>query len=394
MLTGLVLVLLTAVARNYDQTFVLETPFWLIGPLVFSFISGSFLFSVLYRGFLRPRFYEPKVVSRGQQWRCFMGLFWMTAPVAWLYAIPVERFLGSYRAAQANLTLLAVVSLWRVLLMARVVSVLQGRRFWRALGWVLVPACLEVLLVVFFGAAFGKQIMAAMSGMRNAPEENLLAAALGNVFIGAFILLVLTSVLLAVRRDETLVRPFPEPAQPGISFATLIGLAAVWAGLSVVPQLEQHRFVTHARLLDQGSYRESIDYLVRHNEKDFPASRRLEPNPYERRVFQQLPETIAVLRPTDTEWIRRVYVGHLDAMFSHRWISADASVYTKMFVGLERLPEAKAWVDRNRTNIGRMQLRESSAMTEEKRVEAAGKLRTALERLGFSEKDLEEVPRL
>ena len=52
----------------------------------------------------------------------------MTAPLAWIYAIPVERFLGAYEATQANLWMLGIVSVWRIVLMIRVVSVLFGAR--------------------------------------------------------------------------------------------------------------------------------------------------------------------------------------------------------------------------------------------------------------------------
>ena len=136
--TGVALVLLTGIARNFDQNFVLETPLWLVGPLIFSFFSGSFLYAILIRGFARRHL--PKEIPMESRWTTFMALFWMTAPIAWLYAVPVERFLDSYRAAQANLALLAIVSVWRVWLMSRVISVLLEIPFRRALGWVLVAA--------------------------------------------------------------------------------------------------------------------------------------------------------------------------------------------------------------------------------------------------------------
>src|SRR5678815_267873 len=151
--TGIVLVLLTGIARNYDQTYFFETPLWLIGPLAFSLFSGSFLYGVLIRGFAKRHFEEKQRSEK--QWTTFMALFWMTAPVAWLYAIPVERFLDSYHAAQANIALLAIVSVWRVFLMSRVISVLLEIPFRRALGWVLVGASLEVIVVVFLGLLFG-----------------------------------------------------------------------------------------------------------------------------------------------------------------------------------------------------------------------------------------------
>jgi hypothetical protein len=125
--TGISLVLLTGIARNYDQTYFLETPIWLIGPLVFSFFSGSFLYWILIRVIARRHI--PADSRNRRQWTTFMAVFWMTAPVAWLYAIPVERFLDSYHAAQANIALLGIVSLWRVLLMGRIVSVLMQIHF-------------------------------------------------------------------------------------------------------------------------------------------------------------------------------------------------------------------------------------------------------------------------
>jgi hypothetical protein len=59
-------------------------------------------------------------------YRSFLGLFWMTAPLAWLYAIPYERFLSPVGAMRANLWTLAFVALWRVALMVRAISVLMG----------------------------------------------------------------------------------------------------------------------------------------------------------------------------------------------------------------------------------------------------------------------------
>src|SRR5215471_20886847 len=174
---GLILVVLTGVARNYDQEFILENPLkWLLGSLLFSIVSGSWLYVVLYGWFARR---EMKYAEAGKPgywsgWRLFMGLFWLTAPAAWLYAIPVERFADSLTAAKLNLALLAVVSLWRVLLMARVMQVVTAVSFWLALVWVLLASAVEVCVVFFFGGGFAKAIMSAMGGLRNSPEEDLL----------------------------------------------------------------------------------------------------------------------------------------------------------------------------------------------------------------------------
>ena len=253
-------------------------------PLLFSCFSGSFLFWALYGLFIR-RHLEPKDISKLAQWRSFLALFWMTAPVAWLYAIPVERFLSSYQAAQANLTLLGVVSIWRVLLMARIISVLQRVPF-SLIGWMLVPACVEVLLVIVFGPTIGRQVLAGMSGMRNAPEENLIMSALGNVLLGATILLPTCLAFLGGYRFKNTVQPLPAAAKGPFPLWTLLVVSAVWIAVAIPSQLEQERFMTHALLVRAGKYREAVNYLARHRPKDFPPSRRIEPNPYEYRVWR------------------------------------------------------------------------------------------------------------
>ena len=177
---GVALVLLTGIARNYDQTFIVESPvLWLFGPLLFSFVSGSWLYFVVYGLFARREMVDaggvrPKFWSG---WRSFMGLFWLTAPIAWLYAIPVERFTDSFAAVKLNLTLLALVSLWRVLLMARVMQVITSAPLMMTMAWVLFAAVLEVCVVYVFDGGIGgiaRSIMVAMGGMRNSPEEEML----------------------------------------------------------------------------------------------------------------------------------------------------------------------------------------------------------------------------
>jgi len=78
--TGILLVLLAGIARNYDQSYFLNTPMWLIGPLAFSFFSGSFLYGILIRGIAKRHFPENRRDEKS--WTTFMALFWMTAPIA------------------------------------------------------------------------------------------------------------------------------------------------------------------------------------------------------------------------------------------------------------------------------------------------------------------------
>ena len=395
---GIVLVLLTAVARNYDQTFIAETPLWLFGSLLFSFFSGSFLFLILYRFFIQRCLEADPLPSKFQQWRTFMGLFWMTAPIAWLYAIPVERWLESNAAAQANLTLLAIVSVWRVVLMSRVVSVVNGVPFARALGWVTVVAALEVIIVVFLGGlfspTFGNRIMAGMSGLRNAPEENLILSALSNAWMGAWALLIIIGITLTVRLYQGTTQPFPR-ARPGRGPWLSLGvLAVLWMLLAWPAQLEQQRFHRHAKLIDSKQYAAALSYLAQHRPADFPPSRRLEPSPYEYRVWDELPPVIALLTTNTPLWIRERYLGHASATFIHRWLKFrhDASL-SAMFAALEQLPDGRQWILTNQIMLvnSRIIIRPDYRTDSDEEQSVRTNLLGILRRVGVAETNLNEL---
>jgi hypothetical protein len=395
--TGIILVLLTGIARNYDQTFFRESPMWLIGPLVFSFFSGSFLYAILIRGFARRHFSEDNRYVK--QWPTFMALFWMTAPVAWLYAIPVERFLEPYYAAQTNIALLAVVSLWRVLLMSRILSELFQIDFVRALGWVLVAAALEVIVVVFFGIFFGSSfsrgVLAAMAGMRHAPEEALLVSVLGAVWNCSWGVLLFSIIALRLRRFHGAILPLPKSVPAKLPWVLLTILTLFWVLLAIGPQKEQHRFTIHSALIEKGAYAEALRYLEKHQQSDFPANRRLEPNPYEYRVWKQLPPTIALLKPDTALWIRHFYLNHLSATMSHYDSPYDSLTnVAAMLAAIELLPEGRPWFQTNETALARQGLGlryTRSDSTESAELMAKTNILQTLSRLGMAQSNLAQL---
>jgi hypothetical protein len=327
--TGVFLVLLTAIARNYDQQFILEQPWaWLFGPLLFSLVSGTWLCAVSYALLARRRLiHPPEARPKGWEgWVSFMGLFWMTAPIAWLYALPVERFLSSLDAAKANLALLAVVSLWRVLLMARVLQVACRAPFVAALVWVLLPAAVEVIVVYIFGGGFARAVMAAMAGLRNSPEEELVWRAMGNAFVGAIGVGVLALVLSAIidPREEGAALPTVSKLTPGQVPWGALGVATLcWGAIAVEPQMELSRNLEVERRVSAGRMRDALDFLGSRQPSDFAPARPLPPRPYEREVFEQLPFLIGSVRATDPAWVRQHLVKRLNEMTSHfalpRW---------------------------------------------------------------------------
>lgn len=394
--TSIVLVLLTGIARNYDQTYFLESPMWLIGPLVFSFFSGSFLYAILIRGFARRHFLEEH--RKEKQWVTFMALFWMTAPVAWLYAIPVERFFDPYRAAQANITLLGIVSLWRVLLMSRIMSVLFQIHYLRALAWVLLAAAIEVYVVtflnVFFGGSFSRHVFAAMAGMRNSPEEALLGSVLGFVLNWSWAVLVVCLFGLASRRFRGTIHPLPKLLPAEVPWLQLAVVAGIWAVIAIGPQIEQQHFITHAALIHNAAYSEALAYLGKHQKGDFPPSRRLEPNPYEFQVWDDLPPTIALLTPDTAPWIRHVYLNHVSTTLTHYYSGYALTNVAPMLSAIEQLPEGREWFQSNGIAMAQqivgMRYRESESTKEDELVAKTNILET-LTRMGIAQTNLTKL---
>ena len=76
MWTGLILTLTVSIARNYDQTWILDSPMWLFGNVLFSLISSSLIFALIYGIFITKRFpHNNKTPNFAQQYRSFLGLF-------------------------------------------------------------------------------------------------------------------------------------------------------------------------------------------------------------------------------------------------------------------------------------------------------------------------------
>ena len=111
---GGLFVLSAGFAREYDGKDLLAEPWHLAIPFAASLATSFLLFCLVYaialaRGIDRQPFLNA--------YRSFLTLYWMTSPLAWLYAIPVERMYSAGDAMRANLWLLGIVALWRVALM-------------------------------------------------------------------------------------------------------------------------------------------------------------------------------------------------------------------------------------------------------------------------------------
>ncbi len=87
---GALLVLSAGLAREYDGEDLLHEPWLLLRPFAASITTAALLyFTLLILAGLRKR----QGAFTIRRFPSFLGLYWLSAPCAWLYAVPFERFL-------------------------------------------------------------------------------------------------------------------------------------------------------------------------------------------------------------------------------------------------------------------------------------------------------------
>jgi hypothetical protein len=166
---GLLFVLSAGFAREYDGEDLLREPYHLLIPVAASVVLSFVLFMPFWSRIERTQ--RPPLASAYRQ---FLTLFWMIAPMAWLYAIPYERLLDAPGSVRANMWTLAIVSVWRVTLISRVIGVLTGRSFLNVLTVVLAIADVAVQIAITFVPV---PIFQVMSGVRLTESDALFQSA-------------------------------------------------------------------------------------------------------------------------------------------------------------------------------------------------------------------------
>lgn len=314
---GLFLVVTAGLARNYDQMLLTDSPNWFLGPLVVSCISGIWIGLFMLSAWGSVRLGE-SVAQPPLKWRVwsFMGLFWMAAPLAWLYAIPLERFCTEVDAARWNVALLAVVALWRVLLMARVYSVISGFPFWDGLGRVLLPASVEAGGITILGM-LGRGIVQGMAGLRNSPAEDVLSSAMGVIGKGAMVAFLLGMVLFAIKSPSgRMPDPLPQPSIRRGPWLFLAAVTGICACAIAEPQREWRLTVQAQQLARASDWKGLAAFLSQHERKDFSPAAVLPPSPWEYSSAKDVPRMFAALGPETAPWVREMTVDSLEVLLS------------------------------------------------------------------------------
>jgi len=350
-LVGILLVLSAGLAREYDHEDLLREPWHALLPLAASLVTATILFALV------------RIVSwrrSGSGWPphggypAFLGLYWATAPLAWLYAIPVERLLPAEQAVAANLWLLAIVSVWRVVLMARVVGVV-----WRCHGW----EAFQIVALFAWGVASAVlsqtrlPILSMMGGIELAPAEAILAEVTFFVMLFLFLstpfwLICGVAILFLRRRPGGPWTPDPAFASGSLRVGRSLwafSAAAVVVGLALLPvtQPEQrlrHEVETALRGTDPAG---AIRLMAAHARDDFPPH--WDPPPrtgFGERTprLTDIVEAIATVDPP--AWVREVFFAKTINAEYPTWsggplLRLDDEALARYVAVLERLPEGK-----------------------------------------------------
>lgn len=277
---ALLFVITGGLARNYDKEPLLHEPKHVFGPLVVSGLIGTGLFLILY-GAVRARHVKDTVgwgdigaPSFLRAFLIFITLYWMTAPMAWLYGIPTERMTDIVTATELNLWTLAFVSLWRVMLMARVASVIFGGSF--MIMFLLVSAFSNVVVaVVLIATPF--PVINIMGGIELSESEQLISgitteiAMLSVITIPVLLLTSLCAVGFIKSSWQVPHLPSNERPRMGRSVTALaFGSLVFWlAPLPLTQPAQSLRYHTEAAL-KRGDIERGIAMMSEHGLEAYP----------------------------------------------------------------------------------------------------------------------------
>lgn len=279
LLVGALLVLSGSLARNYDGAYFPVEWHALTHGIGVSTVNAFILFTLVYLA--GTHWSRDEAHAEGQTFAprvpfvpallSFLGLFWMAAPMAWLYGIPYERFLSEEHAFRANAWTLMLVSIWRITLTTRILSVIFCVPAKRVFWFVMLFSDITLLLALWFAPL---PVLDFMGGMQQSPlERKLSSAAFMAGFYGVITLLVwLIGVGWAMSNFTVRWGPVPSTASRPPWAAIALGIIAItaWTSAATITQPEQRNRLAAERLLRANRIDEALAELSLHPRTDYP----------------------------------------------------------------------------------------------------------------------------
>ena len=306
LMLGGVLVLSAGFAREYDGEDLLHEPWHLLIPHGASLLT-AFLLYILVRLTGIGKTQQPPAFFRG--FPMFLRLYWMTAPLAWLYAIPFERWMSPGDATLWNLRLLGIVSVWRVVVMIRVIGVVYGAGpLWRVIATVLLFGDAVMLIAIRFVPV---PVLNLMGGVRMTESERLLqGTTLLLQIVGFPSLLILLIMTLAPTATSWTPTTFSQPSRVHRTTWLLAAISIlIWRFILPVTQPEQQRRRVAEQLIMARDFPAAFIFMSKHDQTDFPPHWSPPPHVAQPNPVPPLNDLIEVLIEESTsEWVRAVFI--------------------------------------------------------------------------------------
>lgn len=374
---GLVFVLSAGFAREYDGEDLIAEPWHLLIPVGASLVTSFALYVLLY---FRVWVADLDLPRFGAGYRSFLSLYWMTAPLAWLYAIPYERFLSAPDSVRANLWTLGIVAAWRVALMIRVAVVLMGYRLLEAITLVLLFADVVAQTILCMTPL---PIFSIMGGIRLTESDRIIRGVACFVqcwgCLALPVLGIMSLFVLATAKPKWSASPRTDASTRSNRRIWVLAIAsvAVWAMVLPFTQPEQRLRRKTESALQNGRIDEGIGLMLAHDEKDYPAHWDPPPRvgyPYQNPPLLDVAEKLADAPPS---WVRQKYADKLPLEVPFRFRDYDLRGQHL----LRRLRTIRAFGIKNvydkydAENLTRS-INENKDLTDAEREEALGILKT------------------
>lgn len=125
---------LAGLGRYWDHPSARDWQYWGLGSVAYIFVLTTILYLIIWP--LKPKRWD---------WVAILIFIGLTSPLAWLYAIPVERFLPAQTAKILNINFLAIVALWRVILYVLFLMRYAGLSGLRLIAAIFMPLVLIII---------------------------------------------------------------------------------------------------------------------------------------------------------------------------------------------------------------------------------------------------------
>jgi hypothetical protein len=167
---GLVLAWIAGIGRYWDHPTAGLAQKSGVGSVVYVLLLSALLWLVL----------RPMGTHRRAYWNV-AAMVGSSSPLAWLYALPVERWTDVQTAIDLNIAFLAVVAVWRVLLYARYLKVGCSLNWIPASVCTLLPLC--AIVTALMALNLEQAVFDLMGGLqrREGPGERVIDETYGVV---------------------------------------------------------------------------------------------------------------------------------------------------------------------------------------------------------------------